>query len=244
MAGETAQVTQGIWGAAAAQFWQNRYLIATLLVALALLDILGPTSGRAMLEMAGPALWAILGIAVFSAMLRGEALWTLSPEIIGPFLWRVAILALPGLVAGFGVLMLSLHRIAPQAVAELTAATFGLVTAVSLSLAGTWLSATIAEGNAAGLDAALPRGRKAFGTTLWQLIIGAGLPVLIAVAVLLGGKALGQDIGPVITLDARPGVLMIAARIVFQAALAFAVVMVSVILSRAYLAAEDKTGTK
>lgn len=244
MAGETAQVTRGIWGDAAAQFWQNRYLIVALLVALALLDILGPSSGRAAMDMAGPALWAILAIAVFSAMLRGEALWTLSPEIIGPFLWRVAILALPGLVAGFGVLQLALHRLAPQWVAGLTAAAFGLVTALSLALAGTWLPATIAEGNAAGLRAALPRGRKTFGTTLWQLLISAGLPVLFAFAVLFGGKALGQDIGPVITLDARPGVLMIAARILFQAALAFAVVMVSVVLSRAYLIAEGKSGPK
>lgn len=233
-------LARGLWREAGFRFWKARYLVLALLGVLAVFDVLGPPSGRPTMSMVGPALWAILAIAVHNAVLKDETLWTVPPTVIGPYLWRVALLAIPGLAAGIAVLWLTLHRLEPVRVAALTAAAFGLGSTPALALLGTWLPATIAEGPGADLTAALQRGRKTFSYALWRLVLGGALTLITAFLILSGGRALGQQAGPVITLEPRSGALMIVIHLLFQTALAFTVVMVTVILSRAYLIAEGK----
>ena len=234
----TAKAFQhGIWSETAHLYRQKLLLILTIVSGFLALEIFEQIGGHSFGSNVSTIAWAVLAISVHGTILNGsEQVFPKSRGVFVPFLWRTFALAIPGFSIAIIALMMmnSASELAVLAMLPI----YGLVTALFLSLVGTWLPAVVADGGDRSLVAALRRGQHTFWYTLVRLLAGCGTILTSAFVGVVwlttaaenwgwGARTVGT-VSPFVLVTAAASYLVIA----------FAFVMLPVILSRAYLLAE------
>lgn len=244
MAVQSAGVSfpHGIWREAALRYWQNAVLIAAIIVVLALVGLFGPVKVSYATSGITSVLWAFLAISVQNAILNKAPVWTLPVEVIGSWLWRALLLSIPAAAIGSGVLLALLYWLRFDAITVLSimVPVAAVIEAVVFAAAGTWLSATVVDGSAQGIGAALDRGRVTFSYVLPRLLAGCGVCGGLALGVYLAGRRLLENPEPTVMEERGTDVGMIATSAVSNAVLAFAIIMLAIVLSRAHVLAQHE----
>jgi hypothetical protein len=228
----------GIWVETAHLYLQKLPLIVLMVVGFTALGAYDQIGGHSSGSSVSTVVWAFLAISVHASILNGsQSVFPQSRGVFGPFLWRSIVLAIPGVVVSLATLITL--DITSNLTILIILPVYGLITTLVLSVAGTWLPAVVAEGGDRRLSVALTRGKRVFGYTLARLIVGCGATFTIAFGLFLILMTSASEIGlsKMKVGDISP--FELAASAILYLSLAFVFVMLPVVLSRAYLIAEN-----
>ena len=227
----------GIWSETAHLYRQKLLLILTIASGFLGLEIFEQISGKSFGSDVSTIAWAVLAISVHGTILNGsEQVFPKGRSVFGSFLWRTFVLAIPGFA--IAILALMMMDVSSELAVLAMLPIYGLVTALVLSLVGTWLPSVVADGGDRSLVAALRRGQRTYWYTLVRLLAGCGTILTSAFVgfILLTTAASNWGWGERTVGTVSPFALVTAAALYLV--FAFAFVMLPVILSRAYLVAE------
>jgi hypothetical protein len=233
------QFERGIWAETVRLYREKLLLILIITATFTAIEVFDQLRGDTSGGEVGVILWAFLAISVHASILNGsKSILPASGRVFTSFLWRSFVLSAPGIVGAVSVAVfldipkdLTIFVVMPA---------YGIISALVLSIAGTWLPAVVASGGDRSLQAAIGRGKLVFGYTLTRLCLGCGTSLTAAFGAVLGFSSICQSMG---WDDNRVGAIspyymvLIA---LFALIGGFAFVMLPVVLSRAYLLVEEK----
>lgn len=233
------QFENGIWQQAFDVYRLNLKSVAIAIAAAIGLDLLTEYLGSSgsYRTIADLIIWGMVAISMHGTVLRNEVnLGTSDSKLLMPFVWRSLVLGVlilvPTIIAVFVFydedLLATILKALPV---------IGLAALIVFSLWGTWLPATVVNGDK-GFGTALSRGTRTFTYTVPRLLLGPGIVQVILLAVgvwsttqgIMAGQVFGEAGFSLIDLIALPFI---------YALYALLVTILAVILSRAYLIAEE-----
>lgn len=239
---------RGIWQETARNFWANRLVVLTaigLLMAVTIYENYthSKSSGGIWTEF----VWLPVAIAAHATILNGQSgFGTMSgnryKSVFGPFFWRGLGLSFLGIIPAT-VLTISILGTRKDTLLVITlVAVYGAIESLILAKWGTMLPACVAEGDKS-LKVAAARGSKTFSyviTRFWGcnavfLIVGFSVVIFASSFFLVTPKSSAAPADSTYS-DA-------ILEIVELTLLAFNLVMLATILSRAYLIAEAEMKT-
>jgi len=230
--------SRNIWEEALCVARANLAVIAFVVLAFIALFILDERfkASSSSMSIASTFLWTGLALMSHSTVLNGKSGLSADYKVYRAFLWRTvalgALVIVPTVLAAlffasYGMLWLYIGGLSIGAIASLLIG----------SKWGTWLPAVVAGGDTGFVEAG-KRGKRTFGYVFGRLSVGPGLLMIasfVAYALVLSSLD-SQEIWPTTGLNIQ-GLL---STIIFLIVQAYIVVMIAVILSRAYLIAENK----
>ena len=236
---------RGIWREATRNFWLNKWIVllaVTLISAAnALSDI---TDSKASAGIWVEFAWLPLAIAAHATVLKGTTGFAAmgggkfkSP--FSPFLWRSIGLSIAGIVpaAVFALPLLVIVKNVDLIIISILVF-YGIFESIILAKWGTLLPASVAEGDKS-FNAASARGTRKFGYAFGRFW-GCNAVVLIVSYSLF---AIGEFFVLRLPDASLQKIYIIPVDVIFTFLLAFNLVMLATILSRAYLMAEDEMKT-
>jgi hypothetical protein len=239
-----ADFEHGIWRATFLNFFQNKAVVAVvvaLLLGMAILKQFTGSSGSGASSFA----WAILAIAAHSTILTQKSGFAglNNNKIWLPFVLRGLFFSLMPIIGVIVGLVMFGDTGSKVAGLVFTAIVFGFFEALLLAKWGTWLPATVADGDKS-FGAAGRRGNKTFGYVfgrllgcsilLWAVagVLAFGLTFMFVVIEPAFPQQTGSLVNDVIEWTIVTGVLVVAS---------IQTVLLATVLSRAYLIAESRT---
>jgi len=237
MSGGASEFKRGIWAEALLECWKNILFIMLIIVTFFVLAFAGLPAWSIY------AAYAWLAIRIQASLLNGT-----NPSMLDvqrrylPFIWRSIVLVLPSFAAktlisdtsGSVINIDSLHLAAAVATA---------VTAIIFGIAGTWLPAVVAEGGIRTFTAAIERGRRVFGYSLFRFIVCCGPIALAGMILVIESAWVSFDVAAKLGLMGFV-VLSMISWVLMEFVNAFMIVMFTVILARAYQIAEGYSHPK
>jgi hypothetical protein len=237
------QFDTGIWAAAWDVYRTNWKTVACAIVAASAYDLftqyMGESGGGSALFIE-VLIWSLVAISAHGAVLLGatDLAFTDKRKLLMPFVGRSLVLTFLCLVAFLIALFAFEDRGGLWNLLK-AALVMGLVALVIFALLGTWLPATVAGGNR-GIGAAIDRAERTFFYSAARLLLGPGLlqAGFMAVGMVLLAILPGILTGDVFGAAGFSPADFLSLPVIY-AVHAFTTTLLAVILSRAYLIAEQ-----